>query len=144
MNLWKKKTTRIPTDLEILDAIYERYKDAYVGGVEGKDRPVNYVSVDIPMIAEALGAEPNGIFGRLYYHLQPKYGYQKMVDDRMVSVHFFDIEIGGKRHCIHFPLMMSVLAGLRKEHSFSQTAMWISIIALGVSILSFLWGLAGD
>ena len=126
---------RIPTDLEILDAIYEHYKDVYIGVVEEKEKPVNYIPIDIPMIAKVLGAEPNSIFGRLYYHLEQKCGYQKTVDDRIVTVHFFSIEIGGKHHCVHFPLMMSVLAGLQKEHRESRTAFWTSILALVASAI---------
>ena len=130
MRLWKRKTVRIPTDREILTAIYKHYNDDYVRGVEKGDGPLNYVSIDIPMVAKTLGVEPNSVFGRLYYHLEPRYGYERTVDDRVVSVQFFGIEIGGKRHCVHFPLMMSVLAGLQKEHRESRTAFWTSILAL--------------
>lgn len=130
VKLWKRKIALIPTDLQLLDTIYERYRDTYE---EGKQRPRNYVPIDIHAIAKALDVEPNSVFGRLYYHLQPKYGYEKTIDDRIVSVHFFDIEIGGQRHSIHFPLMMSVLAGLRREHRESQIALWTSLLALGAA-----------
>jgi hypothetical protein len=129
MKFWKHEK-RIPTDLELLNAIYDQYHETYV---KNKERPINYVSIDISKIAGILDAEPNSIFGRIYYHLQQKYGYEKMEDNKIVKVVFFDIEVGGKRHCIHFPLMMSVLAGLRTEHRESRTALWTSILAIVAS-----------
>ena len=32
------------------------------------------VPIDIPGIAARFGVDPDSIFGRLYYHLDPKYG----------------------------------------------------------------------
>ncbi len=52
---------------------------------------------------------------------------------------FFIIdEIPGERHCIHFPLLASVLASLRHEYSKFVIATWVSIAALLVSMLALL------
>jgi hypothetical protein len=84
-----------------------------------------------------LKAEPNGIFGRLYYHLEKKYGYEEVSEGRNVKVPFFaSFDIPDQPHSIHFPQMMAILAGLRKEHSEARTAMWVSIAALVASGMS--------
>ena len=41
-----------------------------------------------------------------------------------------------EKHCINFPLMSSVLAGLQHENSRFKLTTWISIIALIVSCVA--------
>ena len=69
-NRWRR---RVPTDLEILEEIYERYYDVFSRFKRGDpDNPrgtKNYVPIDHRVLAEALDVEPDIIFGRLYYHL---------------------------------------------------------------------------
>jgi hypothetical protein len=135
MTLWKRKTPQIPTDLQLLDAIYKHHHSDFLRRkTQGKTQI--YVPIKIEEVAETLGVDPQSIFGRLYYHLEHKHGYQKTEGDKIVKVPFFDIDIGGERHCIQFPLMMSILAGLRKEHRESRTAMWISFWAFVTSAAS--------
>jgi hypothetical protein len=97
----------------------------------------NYVPIDIKAVAEALDEEPNLIFGRLYYHLQPKYGFEHEPDGRRLRVPFFEPFMpNGERHCINYPLLSSVIGGLRQEHSQATTALWLSIAAIIVSVVS--------
>jgi hypothetical protein len=88
MKLLKQKTPHIPTDLEILDAIYERYYQTFASFIKGEsDRSVKiYVPIDLKAIAAALNVDGDLVFGRPYYHLESKYGYIK--DDRS-HVYFF-------------------------------------------------------
>ena len=71
----------LPTDLEILDAIYERYSDTF----KAYDRPDGherrgtkvYVPIDIERIASDFQVDPDIVFGRLYYHLDQKHRYRQ-------------------------------------------------------------------
>ena len=71
-----------PSDLELLECIYEQYKadfqlydkDSYVR--KGKI----YVPIDCKLVASKLGADPELVFGRLYYHLANVYRYQQSKD----------------------------------------------------------------
>jgi hypothetical protein len=69
-----------PTDFELLDAIYKRHRSDFEGQSEV---PFGFFSkimipIDISAIAQELGVEANSVFGRLYYHLDPKYGSQPL------------------------------------------------------------------
>ena len=69
MKLWPKSTP-LPTDLQILDAIYEKYYETFTAYLRiAPDRTAKiYVPVDIACIARQLGVDPDIVFGRLYYH----------------------------------------------------------------------------
>jgi hypothetical protein len=124
---------RVPTDLGILERIYDRYYPTFAGYAKdaaGRKSKI-YVPVDIEGIARELRVDGDIVFGRLYYHLEEKYGYTRPAGDR---VHFFALEVGGDRHCVNFPLMASVLAGLQEENRKFQLATWIAIISLMVSV----------
>lgn len=67
---------KLTTDLEILNAIYEKYYDAFASYADAHNQTRNskvYVPIDIESIAESLGVDGDIIFGRLYYHLNKKY-----------------------------------------------------------------------
>lgn len=70
---------RVPTDLEILNVIYEQYYDEFSS--YDKNSPTRsskiYVPIDIGAIARRLH-DGDIVFGRLYYHLEKKYGYQRI------------------------------------------------------------------
>jgi len=133
---------KLPTDREILEAIYKRYYPAFGAfakeGVDTRSTKV-YVPVDLHAIAESFEVDGDIIFGRLYYYLEDKYGYKR---DDGSRVHFFAaFEIPGERHCIHFPMLSSVLASLQEEYSRQQWTRWLSIasifvagVALGISV----------
>ncbi|MCP4978621.1 MAG: hypothetical protein GY931_20940 [Maribacter sp.] len=71
------------------------------------------------------------IFGRLYYHFEEKYSYQKPNE---AWVNFFLIEFDGDKHVINFPLLSSVLSGLKEENKKHKWAIRFGVIAIGISL----------
>jgi hypothetical protein len=67
---------RPPTDFELLNEIYNRHRADFEGHSEDSGERLTkiLVPVDIKGIAHQFGVDPDSIFGRLYYHLEPKYG----------------------------------------------------------------------
>lgn len=133
----------LPTDLEILNAIYNRYYDTFIA--YSRDVKMARVSkvlvpIDIEAIASVFKVNPDIVFGRLYFHLEPKHGYTKDDEARVV---FFEKEIaGGDRHVVNFPLLSSVLAGLRYEHKKQRDATGLAIAALVLSLVSIVISVA--
>jgi len=135
------------TDRKILTAIYEQYfKDYAAYTEEEKQRSSKiWVPIDIDDMAARLGMEVDILFGRLYYHLNNRYGYEvegprtgkEGVKSKM-RIDLFAMRVGADRHCIHFPLLASVLATLQDENKKYRLATTLSIIAVGLSLLTFL------
>jgi hypothetical protein len=92
------------------------------------------VPIDIEALAEHFGVDVDIIFGRLYYHLEKKFGYTQ-VDKSNVHLH---TESGEDTECVNFPLMTSVLAGMHEEHRKHVWAIWIAIGSLVISIASLI------
>jgi len=130
-------TKCIPTDLRILDAIYQRHYDEYVrySRGDGSRSTKIYMPVDIEKIAQDLKVDEDIVFGRLYYHLEHKYGYKQ---DDGTSVSFFALRIGEDTHCVNFPLMASVLADLQDQSRRHNVAIWIAVASFCVSVISVL------
>jgi hypothetical protein len=128
-------STSVPTDLKILQAIYDGYHEAFgefaKGG--GSRSTKIYVPIDIERIARDLRVDGDLVFGRLYYHLEHKYGY-KQTDG--TSVHFFALRIGDDVHCVNFPFMAAVLADLQDQSRKHNWALWIAVASLIVSAVS--------
>jgi len=126
---------RVPTDLQILTAIWSRYYSAFAQFPQDELRRKSkiHVPIDIEAIAKELNVDADIVFGRLYYHLDQKFGYQRPTKE---WVHLFALEVGGDRHCVNFPLLASVLAGLQQENQQYQVATWIAFLSLGVSIVA--------
>ncbi|MFJ1340428.1 hypothetical protein ACIKP7_20095 [Pseudomonas caricapapayae] len=125
-----------PTDLQILSIIYKLYYEEFKNYTHAPDIENGrgskiYIPIDCKLIAEKLGVDGDIVFGRLYYHLQHKYGYTQSNDKK---VPFFSKIVGSDRHCVHFPMLASVLAGLEEESSKFQLATWLSIVAIVVSV----------
>ena len=121
---------KLPTDLQILNAIYERYYQSFAEGEKNRGSKV-YVPIDLKQVAEALEVDVDIVFGRLHYHLEKKYGYKH---DDGTSVPFFTLVVGHDQNCVNFPLLASVLSNLREEDRKYKIAMQISVISLIVSI----------
>jgi hypothetical protein len=132
-----KKMKPLPTDLEILDAIYERYYETFASFSSGdKSRSTKvFVPVDIDAIAKDMGVDPDILFGRLYYHLEQKYGYKH---EDGTAVQFFALGISDEMHCVNFPYMASVLAQLRDEGRKYRIATCMAIVSLVVSVAAVL------
>ncbi|MBN8581766.1 MAG: hypothetical protein J0L96_13940 [Anaerolineae bacterium] len=128
---------KLPTDLQILNQIYEQYYNSFVTfSNDKKDRDTKiYIPIDIEKISKKLGVDIDIVFGRLYYHLDKKYGYK---NEDGSSVYLFALKIGNDRHCINFPLAASVLAGLRDEDKRHQTSITLAVVSLFISIISIL------
>ncbi len=126
---------KIPTDLDVLNTIYDLYHPDFVAFEKGDGSRETkiHVPIDCKKIAKKLKVDPDIIFGRLYYHLNKQYSY-KQPDGSNVS--FFALKIGNDSKCINFPLMTSVLAGLRQEKRRFWIGTTIAIFALMVSIIS--------
>ena len=127
------KKYKLPTDREILKTIYEMYASEYPKYIEGEVRGVNdpFVPIDIWEIADKLHAQPELIFGRIYYHLNPKYSYDKVTFYIVSFRDENDNEIIKKS--IHFPLLSSILAGLNEERLKFFTPITISFLVFLVA-----------
>jgi hypothetical protein len=65
---------RPPTDFELLRDIHLHHRDDFESALARSQRSaVILVPIDIPAVAKRLGTDPHAVFGRLYYHLEPKY-----------------------------------------------------------------------
>ncbi|MCS2609287.1 hypothetical protein [Halomonas dongshanensis] len=126
---------KIPTDLEILNTIYRMYYSDFSAFERGDGSRASkiYVPIDCKEIAGRLKVDPDIVFGRLYYHLEKRYGYKK---DDGSNVHFFAFKVGSDSKCVNFPLMTSVLAGLRQEKRKFWIGTAIAVLALIVSTVS--------
>ena len=130
---------RLPTDLKILNRIYDGYYETFVKDKASRSSR-NYVSIDIDRLAEDLGVDVDMMFGWLYYHLDKKHRYKQ--EDGAV-VHLFALKVGDEKHCVHFPYLGAVLAGLRSESRKVLMATWIAIFSLIVAAVSLSLSIAG-
>jgi hypothetical protein len=105
----------LPTDLQILNAIYDRYYNEFAYNVASRPQTA-VVETDIKAVADDLGVDPDIVFGRLYYHLDPKYRRPMNIDkpeEGTVRLFFARPDFGFDG--VHFPYMASVLAEMRAE-----------------------------
>ena len=128
-----------PTDRKILRLIHDKY---YQDFCDYSDQQPSrsckiYVPIDCQEIAKDLSIDPDIIFGRLYYHLNRKYGY---TNDDNTNVHLFSLKTGSDKHTVQFPLLSAVLS----EKSLDETRfMWsliMSASAVTISLFSLLKG----
>jgi hypothetical protein len=134
--------SKLRTDREVLRCIYSMYESAYPGVKPGQTRGENdpYVPIDVRAVASRLGAKPELLFGRLYYHLDAKHRYKQ---EGGASVHLFLLDLQGKGHSVNFPYLASILAGHEQEYRklfwsmvFSVAALLVSLASLVVSLLA--------
>jgi len=132
---------RPPTDLEIWK---QSTKDTtqrlffFAGKTNSKRQRFMYL-FDIEAIAKHFSIDPDIVFGRLYYHLEPKYGFAQADGSK---VYFFALQAGSDKHSVQFPLLAAVIAGLREERNRHLAATWISIAAIIISIISLISSLS--
>lgn len=133
---------RPPTDFELLRAIYDRHLDEFESKVAtGQRASIILVPVDIPAIAVELGVDEHSVFGRLYYHLDPKYAPPKSPDETSRKVLFAPVA-GTDRNCVNFPLLEAVLAGLWQQRRRDLAAVWTAALSLGIAVASLVVSLA--
>ncbi len=126
---------KLPTDLEILNDIYDRYYDDFHAySDENKIRETKiYIPLEIETIAKKMGVDNDIIFGRLYYHLRNRYNYKNQ-DGTLVDL--FTLEAGKERNCVNFPYLASVLAELREKHNKYRTALIVSVFSIAIAVIS--------
>lgn len=75
---WVISMNKLPSDLKILQCIYDLYRRDSMGPLPWEDsaRAPIYVRVDSTHVARSLNADPGIMFGRLYYYLDYKHRYQ--------------------------------------------------------------------
>lgn len=125
---------RPPSDLKVLRTIYKTYYKAFRAFTLGGDNARNtkiYVPIDCRLVADKLNTDADIVFGRLYYHMQPKYGYTNGDGSKVT---FFSMKVGPDGKCVNFPLLSSVLAGLEEENSKFKWATALSTFALVISV----------
>ena len=106
---------RPPTDYEILKGIYNRYREefpAYVKEAKEQNRRDSkiLVPIDVEAIAKHFGVDEDSMFGRLYYHLEPKYGEAR--EEGKPKKTFFTPKAGNDQNCVNFPHLEAVVANL--------------------------------
>jgi len=128
---------RLPKDVEILEAIYNRYYEDFCSFAKEKPDQISRIRVpiDVNQIAKDCGVEEELVFGRLYYHFNKKYSYNNENGER--TTFFSTIKFEGMG--VNFPLVASTIAELRlseaQEKKF-ETALMFSMGALLLSIIS--------
>lgn len=132
---------KIPTDLEILTEIYNRYYDSFREyATEEPDRIARIrVPIDINLVAKECGVSEDMIFGRLYYHFNKKYSYKDESGDKITF--FTSLKFEGMS--VNFPLVASVLADLETDQAKHKTAVSFSITALAISLITLVLALFG-
>ncbi len=136
-----RSATRPPTDYEILKAIRDLYRDDYVAHVKDSESAHHlktYVPIDVAVVAKRLNVDPENVFGRLHYHLDPKYGGPADEEPRRA---FFTVKLGSDRHCVNFPLLEAVLAGLWQERRRDLWVITLAVVSLVVAIGSLIFSI---
>ncbi len=125
----------LPTDRDILKKIHDRYYDDFCSYDE--DSPSRSTKIHVPIdcerIAKELSVDPDIVFGRLYYHLNKKYGY---VQDDGATVHLFSVRTGRDRHTVNFPLLSAVVA----EHQTSWFRFHLPLIVSAAALITSILG----
>ena len=128
----------LPTDLQILNKIYDLYYDDFVAFDEENPtrKEKHIVPIDCKEVAKELNADAELVFSRLYYYLNQEYGYSKiMPDGKKLLVKVYIRELGPK-HYVHFPFMTSVLADLREKEEKFWMGIVIAAFAFIISVAS--------
>ena len=127
---------KLPSDLEILNAIYDRYYPEFANAHnkwvdDSDDRLAGaYMQIDIADIAALLNVDPNIVFGRLYFYLEQKY---KSREDK---IGLFSLNLRGKPHWVNMPYLSSIVSELRREHGRWWWTMAFTAISVGISAIS--------
>ncbi|MCR9270879.1 MAG: hypothetical protein ACX94B_05470 [Henriciella sp.] len=132
----------IPTDETLLNTIYRTYlRDFSDWSEDNKTRVTKiWVPIDIDALGKKFRCDPDLIFGRLYYHMNEKYG-SKTGDGQ--EVNFFNMRLANDRHVVNFPLLTSVLADLQDNRKrfiistrLAALSLVVSAISIGIAVLT--------
>jgi hypothetical protein len=136
-----KFRNRPPTDLELLEEIYNRYYSTFSAYSRSQPNRTtkNYVPIDIKSLADHFNVDADIIFGRLYYHIDKKYGFRW---DDGTRVPFFSRDIDERS--VQFPMLAAVIAGLREERDKYLWATWLAVASLIISLCALIVSLITD
>lgn len=127
----------LPTDYRLLSAIYERHVGDYHSTLAREKRQNDiFVPVAMHEIAEDLGVSVHSVFGRLYYHLDAKCAPPP--EPGKPTKHLFAPKLGTEANCINFPLLESVVAGMRTEWRRQTWTILLSVASLAVAVASLI------
>jgi hypothetical protein len=127
--------SRPPTDFEILKEIYERHREDFPHYVGRRTKIM--VPIDLPAIAKRLDIDAEMVFGRLYFHLDPKYGEEPAYEGDARKTLFTPVA-GKDKNCVNFPLLEAVLAGLWQERRRDLWTLGTALFSLVIAIASLL------
>ena len=133
---------RPPTDLQILEEIYDRYYDTFAAySRENPERDTKvYVPIDIASIAEHFKVDGDIIHGRLYYYLEHKYGIVRSDGTKVPFFRFVENTVPGKRHQVQFPILASAIASLRESRNQYLWATGLAGASFIIALLAFIIG----
>ena len=123
-------SNNIPTEREVLRAIYDQYKEKYEAELSIQPIRQTIVPIDLQGVATTLGISKYVLFGYLHYHLDAKYRYPA---GEKSSVHLFMPNVGELRNGINFPYLVAILAGHEDQ---ARQQRWSTLIASAALILS--------
>lgn len=135
--------TRPPTDLKILEEIYQRYYGtfcAYSHSNPSRDTKV-YVPIDIQAIANRLRVDGDIVHGRLYHCLNDKYS---IVRDNGSTVPFFlflENSAAESRHQVQFPILGAAVAELRESHNKYLWATGVAAASFIIALVALIVGI---
>lgn len=116
----------LPTDLMILQAIYDLYCDEYHKDKGSRSSKV-FVPINHQSIATRIGMDEPITMERLCY-LEQRYGYKS------AGVHYSLFPIGIEE--VNFAFMTAVLADLQHEHRTSRNNFYTAAISAAGAVLS--------
>jgi len=122
------------SDMAILVEMYEMYLPTFLERANrpnGNPQDKVYVPIDVDVLAKKLSMNRDVLWGRLYYHLDQKHGYER----DGAKTHLFAKQVGTEHHCINFPLVSALAA--EREHELRRYLLPVVIAMSGV-ILSVL------
>jgi hypothetical protein len=127
----------LPTDRAILKKIYNRYYEIFKDyQEESKSRSSKiYVPIDIEKIAEELSVDSHLIFGRLYYHMDKKYGY---IQPDGSKVQLFTPKAGNDKNAVNFPLLGAIVAEMEETNRKNRLSIILSVAAIAISLISLI------
>lgn len=136
----RKKAANNITDRLLLKAIYEEYYSNFCASeivVENRASR-SYVIIDYLAISKKLGLDPDIVFGRLFYHLEKKYGYK----DGNIKAPLFALKGTEDKFAVNFPLLSAVVAELEQSYIRFTFPLLLSILAIVISSIALFIQLA--
>jgi hypothetical protein len=123
-----KKGMKLPTERQVLQAIFDAHYGEYLEKLAGEDRSAAslesvYVPIDMAKIADGLKVPVPVLFGYLFNHLNLKH------PPRQDRGEFYEREIDGKRDMVNFPVLIAILASLQREHEIAELSLSVATIA---------------